>query len=77
MLNGGVRICHGGWRCFYRRGLFLLCISYETMISIPFFSRTQAEDLSKQTDSTLTLDVFSAISTAPSATDNPHSPISP
>jgi len=51
MLNGGVRICRGGWRYFYRRGLFLLCISYEKMISNPFFSRTQAEDSSKQTDS--------------------------
>ena len=76
MLNGGVRICRGGWRYFYRRGLFLLCISYEKMISNPFFSRTQAEDLSKQTDSPSTLDEFLAISTAPSATDNPHSPIS-
>jgi len=51
MWNGGVRICRGGWRYFYRRGLFLLCISYETMISIPSFFRIQAEDLSKQTDS--------------------------
>ena len=76
MLNGGVMICRGGWKYFYRRGLFLLCILYEMMISIPFFSRTKAEDSSKQTDSTSTLDVFSAISTAPSATDNPHSPIS-
>lgn len=77
MLNGGVRIFRGGWRCFYRRGLFLLCILYETMISNPFFSRTQAEDSSKQTDSPSTLDVFSAISMAPSVTDNPNSPISP
>lgn len=51
MWNGGVRICRGGWRYFYRRGLFLLCILYEMMISIPFFSRTQAEDSSKRTDS--------------------------
>ena len=77
MWNGGVRICRGGWKYFYRRGLFLLCISYETTISNPSFSRIQAEGSSKQTDSPSTLDVFSAISKAPSATDNPHSPISP